>query len=402
MTTVGHIAGGTRLFILGLMVLTACTTWGADWSKWRGPNQDGMTSEKGWNPSRLSNVAWEKMLGVGYSAVCVKGSRLYTMGWVDDHNIVYCLDPATGQEIWSTSYKSSKGGGYSGPRATPVLDGTDLYVHGQDGHVHKLDAKTGGILWEANLTEMGAKKPKWNFAGSPVVTDRLVILTGGEAGMALDKRTGKKVWGQGGIGNYATPVLFQADGKPYAAIFGEEELHIVGTRDGRIVGSYDWKTRHSINAADPIVFDDKVFISSGYDHGCCLLKMKRGALSRIWENSDMRSQFSSPVMMGDYLYGVDGNAGRGAFTCIDRNTGAVKWRKKDLGFGSFIVADGKVIYLTEKGRLVVGTATPSSFEEIASAQVLDDAGKRWVMPVLSNGRIFCRGSNGKLLCLDVR
>jgi outer membrane protein assembly factor BamB len=64
-----------------------------------------------------------------------------------------------------------------------------------------------------------------------------------------------------------------------------------------------------------------------------------------------------------------------------------------------MVADGKIIALSDKGELMVIDPSPDSCKIISSAQVL--GGKCWTAPVLSNGRIFCRNAKGDLVCLDV-
>ena len=64
-----------------------------------------------------------------------------------------------------------------------------------------------------------------------------------------------------------------------------------------------------------------------------------------------------------------------------------------------MMADGKIIGLSDKGVLMIIDPTPEHFKLIASAQVI--GGKCWTTPVLSNGRIYCRNSRGDLVCLDV-
>ena len=116
----------------------------------------------------------------------------------------------------------------------------------------------------------------------------------------------------------------------------------------------------------------------------------------------MCSHFSTPVLFDGYLYGVNGNTGRGNLVCVSMKDGSTKWSEKSLKFGSLMIADGKIIYLDERGTITICKATPKGFYKIASANVLRGAGKCWTMPVLANGRIYCRGSNGKMVCLKVK
>ncbi|MDQ1326961.1 MAG: outer membrane protein assembly factor BamB, partial [Candidatus Poribacteria bacterium] len=70
-----------------------------DWYQWRGPNRDGVSSEKDWlitwtedNPKQL----WKVSVGTGFSAVSVSKDRVYTMGNANKTDTVYCLDANTG------------------------------------------------------------------------------------------------------------------------------------------------------------------------------------------------------------------------------------------------------------------------------------------------------------------
>jgi hypothetical protein len=65
-----------------------------------------------------------------------------------------------------------------------------------------------------------------------------------------------------------------------------------------------------------------------------------------------------------------------------------------------MIAGDKVIAQGNQGELVIAEASSASFKEISRAQVL--GGKCWTTPVLANGRIYCRNSQGDLVCVDVR
>ena len=78
----------------------------------------------------------------------------------------------------------------------------------------------------------------------------------------------------------------------------------------------------------------------------------------------------------------------------------MKWQEKTVAGGSLVLADGKLICLTEKGELVLGEASPGGFKLLSRAQVL---GKRcWVQPTYANGRVFCRNNDGDLVALEMK
>jgi hypothetical protein len=66
--------------------------------------------------------------------------------------------------------------------------------------------------------------------------------------------------------------------------------------------------------------------------------------------------------------------------------------------GAMILADGKLIILTEKGELVICEASPAGFRPLSRSRVLDH--RCWAQPTLDAGRLFVRNNEGDLVCLD--
>ncbi len=393
------IAAATVTFPL----LTAGRAGAADWPNWRGPNHNGISDEKGWMEAWLKKepeVLWEKSVGVGYSSVAVVDDRVYTMGNDGRSDTIWCLNADTGEEIWKKSYSCPKAtkGGYPGPRATPTVDGKYVFTVSHIGQVFCLNAESGEVVWKKNVQkELRAVIPQWGFAGSPRVTGKLVILNIGSAGVALDKASGKIVWKTGGgLAGYATAVPFELGRRKYAAIFNGTSLAVLNATNGKELARYPWKTKHDVNAADPIISGDKIFISSNYGVGCALLQFSGGKLSVIRRNKEMRNHFNSCVLWKGNLYGFD----KSGFKCLDFATGDVKWSQR--GFGrqsSLMIADGKMIIMEQRGTLVIAEASPNGYKELARRKVL--SGTCWTVPVLSGGRIFGRSHQGKLICLKV-
>jgi hypothetical protein len=106
----------------------------------------------------------------------------------------------------------------------------------------------------------------------------------------------------------------------------------------------------------------------------------------------MKNQFSSSVLVDGYLYGFSNTI----FTCMDFNTGEVKWTQRGFYKGSLLVADGKFIIYSERAKLVLGEVSPESFKQLAIAPILK--GKTWTVPTLANGRLYVR-SHEDLVCL---
>ncbi len=375
----------------------------ADWPRWRGPRADGISSESSWATARVADlkIAWQAKVGVGFSGVSVVGNRLYTMGYGKGQDSVLCLDAASGRQVWSYSYPSNLGD-YPGPRVTPTVDGDRVYSLGQFGQLVCLDRARGSLIWSRHLaTELGAGKPTWGFAGSPVVWGNLLLLNAGRSGLALDKESGKLVWGAPGTGGYATIVVFSAGGKELLAVFGEKALYGVDPQTGAVSWSFPWVTANDVNAADPLVVGDRLFITSDYGNGCALLAVKPGAVEPVWQNTNVSSHFSSALYLNGAIFANDGdaNARRGSFVCLDPATGSIQWSEMQ-GVGSLLGSGDRIFLLNERGQLRVAEASAAGYREMAKASL--PIGLYWNMPVLVAGRLYIRSLEGNLFCLDLR
>ncbi len=376
-----------------------------DWKIWRGPNANGISKETGWNPT-AAKKRWEKELGVGYSSVSVNGDKLYTMGHKPGEekvgtDTVFCLNALTGKEIWTHTY-SCETGKFKGPRATPVLDGTELYTVSRAGKVICLDANSGSVKWESEvLNQTGNKNIHWGISSSAVIDGDLLLLNIGDAGVALNKKSGKIVWKSKGKASYATPVVFDHQGKRVAAIFSTPGLQIIDVQTGKKVAAYEWETRYDINGADPIILGDRIFISSGYNRECAMLDFSSGKLKKLWNSDVLKNQFSGSVYIDGFIYGVDGQTKKkGHLRCISAEEGFEQW-SMPIGFGSLIAADGKLIALGESGTLYFAEATPQKYTEIATFET-GLSKLCWTPPVLANGIVYCRNDKGTLVAIDVR
>ena len=391
--------------IITLLLLCSGCIQAADWPQWRGTNRDGISAEAGWSaqwdaggPKQLFKLN----VGIGCSSVAVSRGRLYAIGNTNNTDTVSCLDASTGKEVWRQSYPSplDPNSFEGGPCATPTVDGSLVYTLNRAGDLHCLDAATGKVVWAKNLVnDFGGKAPKWGYAGSPLVLGKVVVVDVGAPGaatVALDKATGVVAWKSGDeAASYAAPMAFESGGKKYLALFNAFGLVVREADGGKAVAKQEWKTSYDVNAATPIICGDKLFVASGYGKGGAQFQFAGSELKYVWQTKKMRNQFSNCVLWQGCLYGFD----EARLTCLDFTTGDVKWTQEGLGKGSLMLADGKLIIQLEKGDLVIAAAAPDGFKEQARAKVLDQ--RCWVVPVLANGRIYCKNNVGDLVGLDV-
>lgn len=394
------------LLMMGGMAAAVLPSQAVDWPKWRGPQSNGVSPESDWTtqwprggPRRL----WTAQVGTGYSSCAVAAGKLYTMGSANGRDTLFCLNAETGKPLWTHAYPHP-GRPYdfdpnpTGTGATPVVDGDKVYILSREGLAKCLNAATGKVVWERDLrAEANAQVPKWGFTASPFIFGTMAIYNVGTSGIAVAKATGRVIWKSGGgLAGYATPVGYRMGNQGGVAIFTGEGITAVNPKSGARLWSHRWDTQYGVNAADPVIANDMVFISSGYNRGGALLRIAGGRPSVLWETREMRTQINSCVLINGYIYGNDANT----LKCLDSRSGRVRWQSRGMGNGGLIAADGKLIVMTERGELVVVAAVPEKYTELARAKVMN--GVCWTQPALANGRLYCRNNGGDLVCLDVR
>jgi outer membrane protein assembly factor BamB len=392
--------------ILALAALPADT---ADWPQFRGPHRDGISEEahliKSW-PAAGPRVLWRVPVGEGYSHLAVTGGKIYTLFDSGADEVLASFEAKTGKRLWTlridAKFANDQG---NGPRSTPTVDGGTVYALSAQGHLVAAEAATGKKLWEHDLArEYGARSPTWGIATSPLVEGDLLLVAAGGSGnrsaMAFHKRDGKVAWSSlDDPPGYAAPIAFTSGGVRQVLFFTARGLAAVAPADGRLLWRVPWETSYDVNAATPIfIAPDKVFVSSGYDTGGGLFRLRtangRIEAEPVWKSRGIKNQFSSSLLSGDYLYGFD----NGTFKCVDVRTGEEKWKQRGLGHGSLIRADGRLWVLSESGRLTIVDATPESYAERASFQAL--TGRCWTAPSLVDGVLYLRNQDN-MMAIDI-
>lgn len=394
------------LITLGAAFLALAAPVSADdWPQWRGPTRDGISTETGWTttwPAGGPRVLWKASFGAGCSSITVAEGRAYTMGNQNNTDTVYCVDVVSGRTLWEYSYPSQLDPNMfdGGPTGTPAVDGPRVYALSRDGLL--LCLTEGKVVWSKNLPkDFGAPKPRWGYANSPLVFgDRLILDAGGPgaSAVALNKLTGELIWKAGDDrAGYSSPVVVKPGAEATVAFLNAAALVVRAANDGRELWRYPWKTLYDVNAATPIVHGDAIFISSGYGRGGALVRQEGAGGNPVWETREMRNHINSSVLWDGHFFGFD----ESSLKCLDAATGKTRWRQGSMGKGSLIIAAGKLIIMSENGKLVVALPSTTRFQRVAEAQVLSK-GRSWVVPTLANGRLFCRNNSGEAVALDVR
>jgi outer membrane protein assembly factor BamB len=399
----------------------------ADWPTFRGPNRSAVSSEthllQKW-PEGGPPLVWKvEGTGRGYSSLAIAGGRIYTLGdglstAADTDEYLICLDQKTGKQIWATKTGSPWNSGdatWQGSRSTPTVDGDRVYVLTPFGDLFCCDTSIGTIRWKKNLkTDFSGKKADgWGYSESVLIDgDKLVCTPGGETTtmISLDKKTGESIWKMvrpedRGAGHSSIVPSEVGGVRVYVQNTGTGGLGVRAS-DGQLMWSYPVQSVPAV-IPTPIVRDDLVFISIGYQCGGMLLKQKAGANNTVTieeiypHKNSLANKHGGVVLVGDYVYGDTEDSG--VPFCAELMTGKTRWKKRGSGrdSASIIAADGCLYLHFADGTMELAKASPDDFVELGSFKV-PGSGERpsWSHPVISDGKLYVREQE-TLVCYDI-
>ncbi len=432
--------------IVAWMVLclpTIARAQGSDWPKFLGPLGTSVSTEKGilapW-PKAGPKILWHKEIGLGYGMPVIANGKLYHF----DRNLknlrLTCMDAKTGVRIWDYEYLSiyKDSFGYNnGPRCSPLVDGERIYLYGVEGMLHCLNADTGKPIWSVNANkDFDVIQNFFGVGSTPVIEGNLLIAQvggsppgslprslfdkslkpNGTGVVAFNKLTGKVAYKIGNeLASYSSPVLATINNRRYCFVFARGGLLAFDPADGKIDFHFPFRAEdvESVNASNPVVVGDKVFISECYGVGSALLKIKANGFEVLRDESkkikkSMMAHWMTPIYHDGYLYGCSGRHTQGAdLRCIELDTGKIMWSERGLTRTSLLMADGHFICLAEDGTLRLLKVNPQKYEEISAVELTDPKTREplleypcWAAPILSHGLLYVRGEK-RLVCLEL-
>jgi outer membrane protein assembly factor BamB len=383
-------------------------TQSLNWPNWMGARHDGISTETGWStawPAAGLPVTWTKELGTGFSSFSVVDGLAYSMGHSDGKETVWCLDAQTGDEVWSHTYPALLNPNLyeGGPGSTPTVHGDMVFTLSVDGRLIGFTRKDGEIVWEVDLQkELEVGMHEWGFNASPYILGDQLLLECGRV-VSFDWKTGRKLWqSDRHRAGYGSVRPFEFKGATLLASLDCEGLRISRAANGSEVAFSEWPSPFGTNSTTPTIVGDRIFVSTGYNVGSVMFRLTDAGLQQQYAHRNMRNHFNNSILYKGHLYGFDGNSNLGRvvrLTCMDFETGEVKWKQAGLGCGSLIVANGHLLILSDRGDLVLAKASPEEFSEVNRSRLLE--GRCWTAPVLVNGHVYGRNADGKAVCAEL-
>jgi outer membrane protein assembly factor BamB len=222
--------------------------------------------------------------------------------------------------------------------------------------------------------------------------------------VAIDASTGELRWRSGhGEAGYSSARVFDHDGKRVVAMFKGEGLSIFNATDGKELFFYPTTARDFGNSLTPVFVGERILVSNTGSQPAALLDWTKGssaATQPVWTHSAFALLFNNAVVQGNSIFGFnEQKRGTAEFTCIDANSGETRWVSNSVGIGTFIEADGRWIFLTRQGELVLAPISEEGLKPVAKFQAL--GGKSYATPALAQGKIFVRNNEGDLAAYDL-
>ena len=296
------------------------------------------------------------------------------------------------------------------------------------------DSRITGPLWPADLSDEHLTNA-WSvplgpsYSGPIVAGDRVFVTETKERRFevvrALERKSGKQIWGTQWAGSMSVPSFAAANGSWIRATpaFDGERLYVAGMKDvlvcleaetGQILWKRDFVAETGSQlpkfgfASSPIVVGDHIFVQAG----ASFAKLDKFTGRLVWQTlkdggGTFGSAFSSPVFAT--IAGVPQLVvqTRSRLAGVNPKDGAVLWSAQIPAFRGMNILTPTV---------VGDTVFTSSYGGRSSLFMVSRAATQWTVaqawnhksqgymssPVVIDGHIYLHLRNQRLVCLDAR
>jgi len=397
-----------------MIIVSASVSKGQEWTRFRGPNGQGISSAKT-IPIKWSeeDYNWKvKLPGGGHSSPVLWGDKLFITSGDQQagKSVILALNVSDGKVLWQKEYSLSK---YrpnklnSYASATPTADADHVYVLFTSPEETILAALNhqGTEIWKRTFEGVRCQH---GAGSSPIVHNDMVIIThehedkssqGAKSfWLAVDRKTGDTRWSlkrdTGPKTSYSTPCVYTPTrGRPQL-IFNSHSHGMTSVDPG--TGKVIWEVASAFPArviSSPVIADELLIGSCGDGGvGKRLIAIRPGSGDGSIQpqeaysiDSGHRPYVPTSVAKGGLLFTfLDG----GLVSCWDSTTGRQLWEEKPAGrfFGSPVWVDGRLYCITMDGDVVVIKAAEKY--QLLAINPLGE--KSHAAPAVAGGRMYLR------------
>jgi len=367
---------------------------------------------------------------------------------IEADDIILCVDAQTGLTVWKRVFPAAaRNPSYSvrgwswaknGPFTTPCVADGRLYTIGGHGAIYCLDAATGADIWQSGLPSSAAAKAhlaKAVAAGrmvqrvkaKPGAPDNVTSLCCAEgvivaadnsfSVMGLDAKTGKRLWGDlkieglghGRGGGAHSPVLMPLGNRTFVALGPA----ILDPRSGTVLWQVPAEYYSRGPRGNPAISKDIIVFPGNSKTNPIAVSAWRfdgRSAKLLWKLDDGRisAKHNSPAIYQDHLYCcVQPPRGRvwGHTLCIELETGRV------VASAERVKGEGDIAQLLAgDGRLLVGQqpgswlrTDPKAFTRLSGFPGGDSLPNNQSShpQAMCGARLYSRGEFN-LVCWDLR
>jgi len=404
-----------------LSFLVSAPVKGQEWTRFHGPNGQGVSSLKSFPAQwEAKDYNWKiKLPGIGHSSPVIWGDKVFLIS-ADPKNAtryVLCVAATTGKILWKKDYTSEAHHLHvrsSFASSTPAVDGDLVYVAWSTPAKTTLKAldHNGREAWSLDL---GRWQSQHGFGTSPVLYGDMVILSNSQQAnklkpgekpgesflLAFDRKTGKERWRlpRASVNVcYTCPCIYTPPGgKPQLVSFNTGNgMFSVDPETGKENWAIDVFDKRTVSS--PIIAGDLIFGSTGSGGGGnYVAAIKVGNKPEIAYRASRQAPYvPTSVLNKDMLFlWYD----KGIVNCIDYRDGKEHWKERlDTAFSGSPIRVGNKMFCIDEDGVVHVLAAEKEFKQLAK-NPLGEASRS--TPAVSGGRMFLR-TYSQLICVGAK
>jgi outer membrane protein assembly factor BamB len=405
-----------------LVLLLTIDASADNWPQWRGPKNDGISTEKNlptqW--SKTEGVLWRLALpGPGGATPVAWGDKVFVTSVEADKLVLIAANAKTGAELWKkvvgAGNKDVRGdeGNFASP--SPCTDGEHVWTFMGNGDLACFDMD-GNEKWKFNVADRyGKLNIAFGMSSTPVLDgDALYLqLIHGEGKketreakvVAINKKTGVDIWIHDRASDardecehsYASAMLYRDDARAYLLTHGADYIIAHDLKDGHELWRRGLNPKDKYHntlrfVASPVAVPGIIVVPTAKNGPIIALRpdgsgdLTSKESAHLWVRPQNTPDVPSPLVVDGIVYMCREN---GNLVAADAQTGEQFYEKattRDRHRASPVYADGH-IYLTARNGMVNVVKAGKEFSLVSQNNMVDSIS---ASPAISGGRIFLR------------